>query len=108
MYIYMYKNCVKRKICVLINFVFFIDLNGLGPMCFGINQRKDRSNMGHNVSCMQQPQNSNLHIPNRSLENATPTPSEVSDIITPRNGDMTPKVEPGTAPYHNGTNLLIC
>lgn len=80
------------------------DLNGLGPMCFGINQRKDRSNMGHNVSCMQQPQNSNLHIPNRSLENATPTPSEVSDIITPRNGDMTPKVEPGTAPYHNGTN----
>lgn len=80
------------------------DLNGLGPMCFGINQRKDRSNMGHNVSCMQQPQNSNLHIPNRGLENATPTPSEVSDIITPRNGDMTPKVEPGTAPYHNGTN----
>lgn len=80
------------------------DLNGLGPMCFGINQRKDRSNMGHNVSCMQQPQNSNFHIPNRSLENATPTPSEVSDIITPRNGDMTPKVEPGTAPYHNGTN----
>lgn len=89
---------------MLINCVLFVDLNGLGPMCFGINQRKDRSNMGHNVSCMQQPQNSNLHIPNRSLENATPTPSEVSDIITPRNGDMTPKVEPGTAPYHNGTN----
>lgn len=103
-YIYIYKNCVKRKICVLINCVYFVDLNGLGPMCFGINQRKDRSNMGHNVSCMQQPQNSNLHIPNRSLENATPTPSEVSDIITPRNGDMTPKVESGTAPYHNGTN----
>ena len=87
-------------------FCVFADLNEIGPMCIGIQQ--GRGNFGHNPSCMQN--GGNLHVPDNRLENATPTPSEISDIqVTPRNVEValkqervtTPRV---TTPFNNNSN----
>ncbi|KAK3090792.1 hypothetical protein FSP39_014655 [Pinctada imbricata] len=72
------------------------DLNEIGPMCIGLQQ--GRVGYGHNPSCMQNG-TGGLHVPDNRLENATPTPSEISDIqVTPRNVEVTPKQERVTTP----------
>lgn len=73
------------------------DLNGsnLGPMCFGLNPRnRDGGNFSHNVNTFNTGLNnqSSFLRPASRLENATPTPSEISSIsCTPRNGPQTPR-----------------
>lgn len=73
------------------------DLNGsnLGPMCFSLNPRnRDGGNFSHNVNAFNTTNNQNntLLRPTSRMENATPTPSDISSIsCTPRNGPQTPR-----------------
>lgn len=70
-------------------------MNGtsLGPMCFALNPN-NRGNFSHNVNAFNTTANNQntLLRPSSRMENATPTPSEISNIsCTPRNGPQTPR-----------------
>ena len=84
------------------------ELNGtsLGPMCFGLNPG-NRGNVSHNVQAFSNTVTSNQNTflrPSSRMENATPTPSEVSSIsCTPRNGPQTPRqTDRAQTPLNNG------
>lgn len=78
-----------------------VDVDSLGPMCIGISPRVGggHTGRGHNITGHMSGHN-NLHVPNHRLENATPTPSEVSSIrSTPRPGAQTPRQDRVSTPF---------